>query len=79
MVALTSGILTFHQALGAAVVPGSLVATVTDPVSGAAAPLHAKFAGVLFARESARLVRAGRSVAKIAGTATHRTGRLLGA
>lgn len=77
--ALTSGILVFHQALGATVAPGSLVATITDPVSGTASLLHAKSAGVLFARESARLVRAGRSVAKIAGTVQTRTGRLLGA
>lgn len=75
----TSGILVFHQALGAIVAPGSLVATVTDPVSGAVSALHAQSAGVLFARESARLVRTGRAVAKVAGTAHTRTGRLLGA
>ena len=74
-----SGILVFHQALGATVAPGGLVATITGPVSGVASHLHARSGGVLFARESARLVRAGRSVAKIAGTAAVRTGRLLGA
>ena len=79
VVAPVPGILAFHQALGATVEPGSLVATITDPVTGAASNLHAQSGGVLFARESARMVQAGRSVAKIAGTAHARTGRLLGA
>ena len=73
------GVLVLHRAVGDGIAAGDLVAEVIDPVSGAASPLHARFAGVLFARESARLVATGRSVAKIAGTEAGRSGMLLGA
>ena len=73
------GILVLHRAVGDGIAPGDLVAEVIDPVSGAASPLHARYAGVLFAQESVRFVAAGRSVAKIAGTEAGRSGSLLGA
>lgn len=75
----TPGILVFHRPVGSTVTAGDLVAEIVDPVTGHATPLHALSDGVLFARESVRMVRAGRSVAKIAGTRHHREGRLLGA
>ena len=73
------GVLVLHRAVGDAIAPGDLVAEVIDPTSGTVAPLRARYAGVLFAQESARFVAAGRSVAKIAGTEAGRSGRLLGA
>lgn len=73
------GVLVLHRAVGDSIAPGDLVAEVIDPASGAASPLHARYAGVLFAQESVRFVAAGRSVAKIAGTEARRSGRLLGA
>ncbi len=79
VVAPAPGVLVFHRAVGAVIAAGYLVAEIIDPVSGAVSPLRAASDGVLFARESVRLVRAGRSVAKIAGTRHRRAGRLLGA
>ena len=73
------GVLVPHRAVGDDIAPGDLVAEVIDPASGTVAPLRARYAGVLFAQESARFVPAGRSVAKIAGTEARRSGRLLGA
>ncbi len=73
------GVLVLHRAVGDSIAPGDLVAEVIDPASGATSPLHARYAGVLFAQESVRFVAAGRSVAKIAGTEARRSGRLLGA
>lgn len=73
------GVLVPHRAVGDDVVPGDLVAEVIDPASGTVSPLRARYAGVLFAQESARFVAAGRSVAKIAGTEADRSGMLLGA
>ncbi len=73
------GVLVLHRAVGDRIVPGDLVAEVIDPVSGTVSPLRARYAGVLFARESVRFAAAGRSVAKIAGTEARRSGRLLGA
>lgn len=79
LVAPMPGVLVLHRAVGDDIAPGDLVAEVIDPASGTVSPLRARFAGVLFAQESARFVAAGRSVAKIAGTEARRTGRLLGA
>ncbi len=73
------GVLVLHRAVGDDIAPGDLVAEVIDPASGTVVPLHARYAGVLFAQESARFVAAGRSVAKIAGTEAGRSGALLGA
>ena len=73
------GVLVLHRAVGDGIAPGDLVAEIIDPVSGAVSPLRARYAGVLFAQESARFAAAGRSVVKIAGTQAGRSGRLLGA
>ncbi len=79
LVAPAPGVLVLHRAVGDHIAPGDLVAEVIDPTSGSVTSLRARFAGVLFAQESARFVAAGRSVAKIAGTEARRSGRLLGA
>ncbi len=73
------GVLVLHRVVGDSIAPGDLVAEVIDPVSGTTSALHARYAGVLFAQESARVVAVGRSVAKIAGTEAGRSGWLLGA
>ena len=79
MVAPAPGILVMHRTPGARVGPGDLVAEVVNPQDGAVSELRAQFAGVMFAHESVRVVAAGRSVAKIAGTEAGRSGALLGA
>ncbi len=74
-----SGVLVLHRAVGDSIAPGDLMAEVIDPASGTVSALHARYAGVLFAHESSRVVSAGCSVAKIAGTDAGRSGCLLGA
>jgi len=79
LVAPMPGVLVLHRAVGDSIAPGDLVAEVIDPVSGTVSALHARYAGVLFAQESSRVVPTGRSVAKVAGTEAGRSGWLLGA
>jgi len=79
LVAPMPGVLLLHRAVGDSIELGDLVAEVIDPVAGTVSALHARYSGVLFAQESSRVVSAGRSIAKIAGTEAARSGWLLGA
>jgi predicted deacylase len=73
-----AGVVVFHQAPGARVQAGALIADVVDPDSGEVHLLCARSAGVLYARVATRWATPGRRLAKIAGTALARTGKLLG-
>ncbi len=72
-----SGVVVFTRTLGAQIQSGESIGEIVDPLSGAVTPLVASVSGVLFARISKRYVRAGTSVAKIAGTTAYRSGNLL--
>ena len=74
-----SGIVVFHQEPGDVVATGAHIADIVDVDSGTIHPLHAQSAGVLYARIARRWAHPGTRVAKIAGTALARTGKLLGA
>ncbi|MBC8058378.1 MAG: succinylglutamate desuccinylase/aspartoacylase family protein, partial [Rhizobiales bacterium] len=71
-----SGLVVFVRALGDRIRAGDVVAEVIDPLSGAVHPLESRTDGLLFARESQRYTRAGRSLAKIAGAVPVRSGKL---
>jgi predicted deacylase len=73
----TAGVVVFHAEPGAQIQAGQLVAEVVDAATGARTPLHAASAGVLYARTSTRWATPGKRLAKIAGTAVLRSGKLL--
>jgi uncharacterized protein len=72
-----AGVVVFHQALGAHVKAGDAIADIVCPESARVHTLHARSAGVLYARCSTRWAHAGKRIAKIAGTEALRTGKLL--
>jgi uncharacterized protein len=72
-----SGVVVFTRELGAHMNAGEAIGDLVDPLAGTSTPLLASVSGVLFARISRRYVRAGTSVAKIAGTVAFRSGNLL--
>ena len=77
--AMHAGVLVFSKALGVHISAGESIGDLLDPSTGSLSPLVASVSGVLFARVSKRYVRAGTSVAKIAGAEAFRTGNLLSA
>jgi predicted deacylase len=74
-----SGIVVFHAQPGDHVEAGALVADLVDIDTGERLPLRAQSAGVLYARCATRWALPGQPLAKIAGTALARTGKLLSA
>ncbi|MDP2004910.1 MAG: M14 family metallopeptidase [Rubrivivax sp.] len=78
VVAPGCGVVVFHQAPGAWVETGTLIADLVDVDSGAVQPLRAQSAGVLYARMATRWATPGARLAKIAGSVLGRTGKLLG-
>ena len=74
-----SGVLVFSAEVGEKVRRGDCIAEIVDPVSSEVTRLLSPVAGVLYAREVRRYVRAGTRVAKVAGAEALRTGRLLSA
>ncbi len=77
IIAAHAGVLVFSKALGTQIAAGESIGDLLDPDTGTLTPLLATVSGVLFARVSRRYVRAGTSVAKIAGHEPFRTGNLL--
>ena len=77
VVAPHAGIVVFHVETGQVVQVGQAVADVVDIDSGGVTPVTACSAGVLYARVATRWVTAGGRLAKIAGTALARSGKLL--
>ena len=78
LIAPRAGVLVFHQAPGAWIEAGGLVADLVDADTGAVLPLCAQSAGVLYARVATRWATPGMRLAKVAGTTLVRTGKLLG-
>ena len=73
------GVLVHRAALGAELRRGDPVADIIDPLSGVCATLASPVDGVLYARESGRVVHSGTRVAKVSGTEELRSGPLLSA
>jgi uncharacterized protein len=72
-----AGVLVFHHAPGDRVEAGAVIADLVDVDSGSITPLRCRSAGLLYARTCTRWAHAGKRVAKVAGTALVRTGKLL--
>lgn len=75
----TAGVLTFLRQPGETVEAGEVLAHVIDPISNRVTELKAPVSGLLYARDNVRFATAGMRVAKVAGVAALRTGKLLGA
>ncbi len=73
------GVLVHCVPVGSEVRQNELIAEVIDPLSGAVTPLTSPVDGLLYARESGRVVHAGLRVAKVAGIEALRSGPLLSA
>jgi predicted deacylase len=73
------GVLVHSVPVGREVRSGELIAEVIDPLSGAVVRLTSPVDGLLYARESGRVVHAGLRVAKVAGLEALRRGPLLSA
>ena len=72
----TTGMVVFLRRLGDRVRAGEPVLEVIDPLSGEVHRVASRTDGVLFAHELQRYARAGRSLAKVAGAAAVRAGKL---
>jgi predicted deacylase len=72
-----SGMVVYRRTAGDMVGVGDVVAEIVDPVSGVVTPVHARSAGLLYARGSSRFASAGRRLGKIAGETFRRSGKLL--
>ena len=75
----TGGVVVFVRQPGDVVAAGEPVAELIDPFTGTVTPLPSPVDGLLFARENRRYAVAGMPVAKVAGTAAVRSGKLLSA
>lgn len=73
------GVLVHRPLLGQWVDNGQCIAEIIDPLTGDCTELHSQTDGVLYARESARVVHAGMPIAKVAGAMAVRSGPLLSA
>ena len=73
------GVLVHRPLLGENVRAGDCIAEVIDPLSGQSTELTSAIDGLLYARESVRIVHAGMPIAKVAGTEAVRSGELLSA
>lgn len=73
------GVLVHRPLLGQMVSKGQCIAEVIDPLTGEATEIVSAVDGLLYARESVRIVHAGMSIAKVAGTEAVRSGNLLSA
>jgi uncharacterized protein len=74
-----SGVVVYRQALGTRVNAGDVIADIVDPESGQSHEVRCQSAGLFYARSSERWATPGKRIAKIAGTALMRTGKLLSA
>lgn len=72
-----AGIVVFHAQPGQRIAAGAAVADLVDVDTGVVQALCAQSAGVLYARSARRWAAPGERLAKIAGTALSRTGKLL--
>jgi uncharacterized protein len=76
LAAPVSGLVVYTRELGDVIVAGEVVLEIIEPISGTVHPVASRTDGLFFARESQRYARAGRSLAKVAGAVTVRSGKL---
>ncbi|HEX5683742.1 MAG TPA: succinylglutamate desuccinylase/aspartoacylase family protein [Ideonella sp.] len=74
-----AGVLVFLADCGERLAAGQPLAELIDPASGACTTLSSPVDGLLYARASRRFVRAGATLAKVAGREPLREGRLMSA
>jgi uncharacterized protein len=74
-----AGVLVYRRALSESVQAGDVIAEVIDPASGQVHEVRCQSAGLLYARSGDRWAAPGKRIAKIAGIALMRTGKLLSA
>jgi len=74
-----AGVVVFRAEPGDFIEAGQVVADIVDADTGLVTPVAARSAGLLYARVSTRWAAPGKRLAKVAGTALTRTGKLLGA
>ncbi|MDN0084072.1 M14 family metallopeptidase [Crenobacter sp. SG2305] len=79
MKAPSYGVLVLRLPLGSWVSEGELVAQIVDPVAGRTTDVHSPTEGLLYATVRKRYVMTGDSVAKVAGKAILKKGKLLDA
>jgi hypothetical protein len=73
-----AGVVVFRSDLGQRVAAGDVIADLVDAETGDVTPMRCESAGVLYARTNLCWAYPGKVLAKIAGTALARTGKLLG-
>lgn len=71
-----SGLVVYLRELGEQVAAGDVLLEVIEPITGTVHPVATRSEGLFFAREAQRYVRAGRSLAKVAGAVAVRSGKL---
>ncbi len=79
LLAPSGGVLVFLRGLGSELREGDIVAEIIDPLGNTGHPVRSPIDGLLYARESTRIVHAGTSIGKVAGIDAVRTGKLLSA
>jgi uncharacterized protein len=79
VIAPCAGVLVYRRALGEQVQAGDVIAELIDPASAQVHEVRCQSAGLLYARSGERWAAPGKRIAKIAGTALMRTGKLLSA
>ncbi len=79
VVAPCAGVLVYRRALGEQVQAGDVIAELIDPATAQVHEVRCQSAGLLYARSGERWAAPGKRIAKIAGTALMRTGKLLSA
>ncbi len=72
-----AGVVVFHRQPGDEVQAGELIADLVNAATGEVTALRCQSAGLLYARCGSRWATAGKRLAKIAGTALTRAGKLL--
>jgi uncharacterized protein len=72
-----AGVVVFHREPGEQVKAGDLIADLVNPQTGEITAVRCQSSGLLYARTATRWAPAGKRLAKVAGTALMRTGKLL--
>lgn len=78
LIAPCAGLVVWLRELGDALKAGDAVVDVIEPITGVVSTLRSRQDGVFLARDHQRFTTAGRSLAKIVGEATVRSGKLSG-
>jgi uncharacterized protein len=79
VIAPCAGVLVYRRALGEQVQAGDVIAELIDPASAQVHEVRCQSSGLFYARSGERWAAPGKRIAKIAGTALMRTGKLLSA